>query len=68
MDDHNKRGHGFDPWSGKIPHAVEQLSPCAKTTEPALQSPRATTTEPRATSTEAHMPRAHTPQQEKPPQ
>ena len=20
----------FDPWSGKIPHAVEQLSPCAK--------------------------------------
>ena len=29
------RGHGFDPWSGKIPHAVEQLSPCATTTEPA---------------------------------
>ena len=24
------------PWSGKIPHAVEQLSPCATTTEPAL--------------------------------
>ena len=21
------RGHGFEPWSGKIPHAVEQLSP-----------------------------------------
>ena len=21
------RRHGFDPWSGKIPHAVEQLSP-----------------------------------------
>ena len=39
------RGHGFDPWLGKIPHAMEQLSPCATTTEPVLQSLRATTTE-----------------------
>ena len=30
------RGHGFNPWSGKIPHAEEQLSPCTTTTEPAL--------------------------------
>ena len=30
------RGHGFEPWFGKIPHAVEQLSPCTTTTEPAL--------------------------------
>ena len=30
------RGHGFEPWSGKIPHAAEQLSPCATTTEPVL--------------------------------
>ena len=30
------RGHGFDPWSGKIPHAAEQLSPCTTTTEPVL--------------------------------
>ena len=30
------RGHGFEPWSGKIPHAAEQLSPRATTTEPAL--------------------------------
>ena len=30
------RGHGFDPCSGKIPRAAEQLSPCATTTEPAL--------------------------------
>ena len=30
------RGHGFEPWSGKIPHATEQLSLCATTTEPAL--------------------------------
>ena len=27
-------GDGFNPWSGKIPHAAEQLSPCATTTEP----------------------------------
>ena len=51
---------GFEPWSGKIPHAAEQLSPCATTTEPGLQSPRATTTE-------ASAPTAHAPQ-EKPPQ
>ena len=25
---------GFEPWSGKIPHAAEQLSPCATTSEP----------------------------------
>ena len=30
------RGYGFEPWSGKIPHATEQLSPCATTTEAAL--------------------------------
>ena len=30
------QGHGFEPWSGKIPHAAEQLSPCATTTESAL--------------------------------
>ena len=29
------RGHGFEPWSGKIPHAAEQQSPWATTTEPA---------------------------------
>ena len=27
---------GFEPWSRKIPHAAEQLSQCATTTEPAL--------------------------------
>ena len=32
-------GHGFKPWSGKIPHAAEQLSPCATTTEPARLEP-----------------------------
>ena len=33
------RGHGFEPCSGKIPHAVEQLSPWATTTEPARLEP-----------------------------
>ena len=30
------KGHRFDPWSGKIPHAAEQLSLSATTTEPVL--------------------------------
>ena len=29
-------GHGFDPWSGKIPHATRQLSLCTATTESLL--------------------------------
>ena len=33
------RGHRFEPWSGKIPHAVEQLGPWATTTEPARLEP-----------------------------
>ena len=33
------RGNGFKPWSGKISHAAEQLSPCATTTEPARLKP-----------------------------
>ena len=55
------KGHGFDPWSGRTPHATEQLSPCAATAEPALWSPWATTAE-------AHMPRARALQQERPQQ
>ena len=39
------RRHGFDPWSGKIPQAAEQLSLCATTTEPVHQSPAAAATE-----------------------
>ena len=27
------KGHGFDPWSGKIPHAAQLLSPGATTPE-----------------------------------
>ena len=33
------RGHGFEPWSGKILHAAEQLGPWATTTEPARLEP-----------------------------
>ena len=33
------RGHGFGPWSGKIPHAAEWLGPWATTTEPARLEP-----------------------------
>ena len=33
------RGHGFYPWSGRIPHAAEQLGPCTTTTEPAHLEP-----------------------------
>ena len=27
------REHGFNPWSGKIPHTLGQLNPCTRTTE-----------------------------------
>ena len=33
------RGHGFEPWSGKIPRAAEQLGPWATITEPARLEP-----------------------------
>ena len=35
----------FHPWSGKIPHAARQLSPCTTTTDPVLYSPGATSAE-----------------------
>ena len=40
------RGHGFDPWSRKTPHAMEQLSPITTTFEPVPQSSGAATPEP----------------------
>ena len=33
------RGHGFEPWSGRIPRAAEQLGPWATMTEPARLEP-----------------------------
>ena len=35
----NAGGHGFEAWSGKIPHAAEQRSPCTTTTDPARLEP-----------------------------
>ena len=40
-----RRKHRFDLGFWKIPHAVEQLSPCATTVEPVLWSPGAATAE-----------------------
>ena len=39
-------GDRFDPWSRKIPHAVEQVSRYTTAIKPVLQSPRATIAEP----------------------
>ena len=33
------RAHGFEPWSGKIPHTAERLGPWATITEPARLEP-----------------------------
>ena len=33
------RGHGFEPWSGKIPHAAERLGPWATIAEPVRLEP-----------------------------
>ena len=33
------RGHGFKPWSGRIPRAAEQLSLCAAAAEPPCLQP-----------------------------
>ena len=53
------RRHVIDPWTGKIPHATEQLSPCTATAEPVLWSLG-------ATAAEALEPKARAAQQEKP--
>ena len=34
----NAGENAFEPWSGKIPHAAEQLSLCTTTTEPACHN------------------------------
>ena len=58
----------FDPWSGKIPHAVKQLSLCATSIDPMFEIPWATTTEPAYRNYRSPpCPRAHSLQQEKPP-
>ena len=43
----------FDPWFGRIPHALGQLSPCTTTTEPVLYSQELQLPGSHATTTEA---------------
>ena len=33
------RGHGFEPWSGRVPHAAERLGPWATIAKPARLEP-----------------------------
>ena len=48
------RGHRFEPWSGKIPHATEQLGPWATITEPAHLEPVLRNKRGRDSETPAH--------------
>ena len=57
------RRHRLDSQSGKIPHAVEQLRPCATNTEPVLQSPGAASTQRMSCSYWSPQPRAPAPPQ-----
>ena len=60
------RRQGFNPWSGKIAHAAEQLSPCTTTTEPVSRAQELQLLSPRAATAETHEPSACAQQQEKP--
>ena len=62
------RRHGFDPWCGKIPRTMEQLSLCATTTEPVSRAWEPQLLSPHVATTEALRPRAHALQQKKPAQ
>ena len=63
------RRHRFEPWSGKIPHAIEQFSLCATIIEPVLQSPGTTTIKPTGHSYwSLHALEPSALQQQKPPQ
>ena len=46
------RGLGFDPWSGRIPHAAGQLSPRGTKTEPATRKPHVRPSETPASETQ----------------
>ena len=41
-----RRGHQMNPWSGKIPHAAEQLGLCTTTSKAMLLSTHTANTEP----------------------
>ena len=46
--------YGFDPWSQKIPHAADQLSPCTTTAKLLLQSPGTAAIEPMFCDEKSH--------------
>ena len=48
------RRHRFDPWSGKIPHVSEQLSPVLRLPSPRAATPEACTLQPVPSSTGSH--------------
>ena len=50
------RRHEFDPWSEKVPQAVEPLSLCTTTVEPVLLESEPQTLSPRASASEALAP------------
>ena len=50
------RRHGSDSWSGRIPHAAEQLSPCAMAKSLCSRAGRPQLLSPRVTATEASAP------------
>ena len=52
----NAGNHGFDPWSGKIPHATEQLSLWATTSKPVGHDYQACGLEPRNCNYRAQTP------------
>ena len=61
------RRRGLDPWSGKSPLASDQLSPCATTIKPVLESLAAAATEPTCCNCgRPTHPRAHALQKEGP--
>lgn len=49
-----RAGHGIDPWFGKIPQALGQLSLCTTTTE--AHMPRASAPQERPPQGKAHAP------------
>ena len=53
------QGHRFDPWSGKIPHAVGQLKPVPTPEAQVTSSQRSATRE--ATATRSHVPQLEHP-------
>ena len=63
-EDSTCRGRGLDFWSRRIPHATEQVSPCAVTTHASVHEPQLLS--PCAATTEAPAPSACALQQEKP--